>query len=129
MNPWYENLQKPPLTPPGWVFGPVWTILYLMIALSLFLFFSSDRSEVGIWLYIILGVHLLANIFWSGLFFSLESPGWALVDILILDVTLIVLVVHFWGINMASSVLLWPYTLWVLFATYLNAGFVILNRG
>jgi tryptophan-rich sensory protein len=127
MNPWYENLQKPPLTPPGWVFGPVWTILYLMIALSLFLFFSSDRSEVGIWLYIILGVHLLANIFWSGLFFSLESPGWALVDILILDVTLIVLVVHFWGINMASSVLLWPYTLWVLFATYLNAGFVVLN--
>lgn len=128
MNPWYENLQKPPLTPPGWVFGPVWTVLYLMIALSLFLFFRSDRSEVGTSLYIILGVHLIANFAWSGLFFSLESPGWALVDILILDVTLLFLVVNFWQISKASSVLLWPYTVWVLFATYLNIGFVVLNK-
>ncbi len=128
MNPWYENLQKPPLTPPGWVFGPVWTVLYLMIALSLFLFFGSGRSEVGTSLYVILGVHLIANFVWTGLYFGLESPGWALVDILILDVTLLFLVVNFWQISKASSVLLWPYTVWVLFATYLNAGFVVLNK-
>ncbi len=129
MNPWYENLQKPPLTPPGWVFGPVWTVLYLMIALSVFLFLRSSGGTAGRGIYVLLGVHLLANFVWSGLFFRLESPGWALLDILILDVTLIFLVVYFWEISRVSSVLLWPYTLWVLFATYLNAGFVILNRG
>jgi len=127
MNPWYENLQKPPLTPPGWVFGPVWTVLYLMIALSIFLFLRSSRGNVGVWIYIVLGVHLVANFVWSGLFFGLESLPWALLDIIILDVTLLFLVVNFWGVNKASSVLLWPYTLWVLFATYLNAGFVVLN--
>ncbi|MBS3750341.1 MAG: tryptophan-rich sensory protein, partial [Anaerolineales bacterium] len=60
MNPWYENLQKPPLTPPGWVFGPVWTVLYLMIALSIFLFLRSSRGNVEVWIYIILGVHMIA---------------------------------------------------------------------
>lgn len=127
MNPWYENLQKPPLIPPGWVFGPVWAVFYLMIALSIFLFLRSSRGNVGVWIYIILGVHLVANFVWSGLFFGLESLPWALLDILILDATLLILVVNFWGVNKASSILLWPYTLWVLFATYLNAGFVALN--
>lgn len=128
VNDWYQTLQKPPLTPPTWVFGPVWTVLYVMIALSLFLFVRNNRGGGGVVLYLILGLHLLSNIAWTGLFFGLESPGWALVDILILDATLIFLVIRFWEISKVSSALLWPYLVWVCFATYLNAGFLTLNR-
>lgn len=128
VNDWYQTLQKPPLTPPSWVFGPVWTALYVMIALSLFLFVRNNRGGGGVVLYLILGLHLLSNVAWTGLFFGLKSPGWALVDILILDATLIFLVIRFWEISKVSSALLWPYLVWVLFATYLNAGFLYLNR-
>ncbi len=128
VNDWYQTLQKPPLTPPSWVFGPVWTVLYVMIALSLVLFVKNDRGGAGVFLYLILGLHLLSNIAWTGLFFGLEAPGWALLDILILDATLIFLVSRFWEISRVSSLLLWPYLIWVCFATYLNAGFLYLNR-
>lgn len=128
MNDWYQTLQKPPLTPPGWVFGPVWTVLYLMIGLSLFLFFRSDRTDLGTGVYLVLAVHIIANLAWTPLFFNLQSPSWALLDILILVASLIYLVLAFWQISRGASLLLWPYLLWVSFATYLNIGFVILNR-
>jgi len=128
MNDWYPTLIKPPLTPPSWIFGPVWTVLYLMIALSVFLFLRQVQVSERISLLVVLAVHLLANFAWTGLFFGLQSPPLALLDILVLDVTLILLVVNFWPVSKLSSILLWPYLGWVLFATYLNAGFLILNR-
>jgi len=128
VNDWYQTLQKPPLTPPSWVFGPVWTVLYVMIALSLFFFVRNNRGDAGLLLYLILSLHLLSNFAWTGLFFGLQSPGWALLDILILDATLTFLVIRFWEISKISSALLWPYLVWVCFATYLNMGFLYLNR-
>ena len=128
MNDWYESLQRPSLTPPNWVFGPVWTALYIMIALSLFLFVKNHKTETGFGIYILIALHLIANFSWTALFFRLQSPVLALIDIVVLDVSLILMIYYFWQTTRIASILLWPYLLWILFATYLNFSFYILNR-
>lgn len=127
MNAWYAQLSRPPLTPPNWIFGPVWTILYVMIALSITLYVRQTRSDPSIPAYILIGLHLASNVCWTPIFFRLQSPGWALLDIILLDITLCLLIVIFWRACRPASMLLWPYFGWVLFATYLNAGFFKLN--
>ena len=127
MNPWYATLNKPPLTPPAWVFCPVWTVLYISIAVSIFLYYrSSPKSHLGLTT-TVLAVHLLANFAWTYFFFGLRSPGMALADIILLDITLIVLIGWFWRASMPAGALLLPYLAWGLFATYLNLGFYKLN--
>ena len=128
MNEWYQRLEKPFGTPPNWVFGPVWAVLYAMIAASIYLYMKKRTPEAGYGPLAILALHIIANLIWTLLFFRLNSIALALVDILILDVTLVVLIVLFWKTSRAASVLLWPYMLWVSFATYLNAAFLFLNR-
>ena len=128
MNDWYESLQRPSLTPPNWVFGPVWTALYIMIALSLFLFVKNHKTGTGFGIYILIALHLIANFSWTALFFRLQSPVLALIDIVVLDVSLILMIYYFWQTTRIASILLWPYLLWILFATYLNFSFYILNR-
>ena len=128
MNDWYESLQRPSLTPPNWIFGPVWTVLYIMIALSLFLFVKNHKTETGFGIYILIALHLIANFSWTALFFRLQSPVLALIDIVVLDVSLILMIYYFWQTTRIASILLWPYLLWILFATYLNFSFYILNR-
>ena len=127
MNTWYSQLNRPPLTPPNWVFGPVWTILYVMIALSIALYLRQTRGSSSIMAYILIALHLTSNFCWTPIFFKLQSPGWALVDIIVLDITLSLLMFIFWRAYRPASMLLWPYCGWVLFATYLNAGFLYLN--
>ena len=128
MNEWYETLQRPKFTPPDWVFGPVWTILYIMIAISLFLFLRKYKSENGYGIYVLIVLHLVSNISWTSIFFGLKSPGLALIDILFLDISLLLMVLFFWRTYNISSILLWPYLVWSLFATYLNASFYVLNK-
>ena len=128
MNTWYTQLNRPPLTPPSWIFGPVWSILYIMIALSFILYVLKTRQNPPYLVYGVLLIHMAANLGWSGIFFGLRKPGWALLDILLLDVTLIAMVYIFWHAQKFASILLWPYLAWVLFATYLNAGFYWLNQ-
>ena len=128
MNEWYETLQRPKFTPPDWVFGPVWTILYIMIAISLFLFLRKYKSENGYGIYVLIVLHLISNISWTSIFFGLKSPGLALIDILFLDISLLLMVLFFWRTYDISSILLWPYLIWALFATYLNASFYVLNK-
>ena len=128
MNTWYETLQRPKLTPPDWVFGPVWTVLYVMIAVSIFLFIRKYKSENGYGIYALVVLHLIFNFSWTGIFFGLKAPGLALIDILLLDISLVFMIRYFWQADVVSSILLWPYLIWVLFATYLNASFYILNR-
>ncbi len=128
MNGWYESLHRPPLTPPDWIFGPVWTVLYVMIALSIFLFVKKRKTETGLAIYLLIALHLITNLSWTAFFFGLQSPGLALIDIFVLDVSLILMLYYFWKTSRTASILLWPYVLWVLFATYLNGAFYILNR-
>ena len=128
MNTWYTTLQRPRLTPPDWVFGPVWTVLYVMIAVSIFLFIRKYKSENSYGIYALIVLHLIFNFSWTGIFFGLKAPGLALIDILLLDISLVLMIRYFWQTDVVSSILLWPYLIWVLFATYLNASFYILNR-
>jgi benzodiazapine receptor len=128
MNTWYTTLQRPRLTPPDWVFGPVWTVLYVMIAVSIFLFIRKYKIENGYGIYVLIVLHLIFNFSWTGIFFGLKAPGLALIDIILLDISLVFMIRYFWQADVVSSILLWPYLIWVLFATYLNASFYILNR-
>jgi tryptophan-rich sensory protein len=127
MNEWYEGLQRPMLAPPNWVFGPVWTALYIMIGISLVLFVKNHRAENGYAIYVLIALHLISNFSWTSLFFGLQSPGLALIDIVFLDISLMILIYCFWQTSRTASLLLCPYMLWVLFATYLNVAFYRLN--
>ncbi len=129
MNTWYQELTQPPLNPPGWVFGPAWTILYSMIAISIIVYYQASGKQHVTLTTVILVVHIIANLSWTSFFFGLKSPLLALIDILVLDLTLLALIYLFRQASMLAAVLLIPYLLWVSFATYLNAGFYWLNRG
>ncbi len=127
MNSWYADLNKPPLTPPNWVFSPVWMVLYASIAVAIFLYYRSPNKRGVALTSAVLALHLAANFAWTYLFFGLRSPALALADILVLDVTLVLLIVRFWKARPVAGALLVPYLVWVLFATYLNLGFLLLN--
>ncbi|AKJ65069.1 TspO/MBR family protein [Kiritimatiella glycovorans] len=127
MNGWYDTLNKPALTPPGWVFSPVWTVLYTMIAIAVILYYTAPRRQYVVQTSILLAVHLATNFAWPWIFFGLHSPEAALANILLLDGTLIALIHRFLHTRRAAGFLLIPYLLWVLFATGLNLGLVLLN--
>ena len=123
---WYDSLQRPPLAPPNWIFGPVWTLLYIGIAVAGFLIWRSpetSRLALALW-----GTQLTLNALWSYLFFGLERPGLALVEISILLMVIVATTLFFFRIRPMAGALFVPYTMWVSFATYLNAGFWYLNR-
>ena len=123
---WYEALQKPPLNPPNWIFAPVWSALYLGVAVAGWLVWRSrpaSRMPLALW-----GSQLVLNAVWSWLFFGLHRPGLALVDILVLLVVGVATLVSFRGIHPWAGRLFVPYVAWVSFATYLNAGLWYLNR-
>ena len=123
---WYDGLDKPPGNPPGWVFGPVWTALYLMIAVAGWRIWRVQRRwRPALWLWL---AQLLANALWSYLFFGLQRPGLALVDITVLLVLIAWTIVRFKPIDHLAAWLMVPYWLWVFFATYLNASLWYLNR-
>ncbi|HSE07799.1 MAG TPA: TspO/MBR family protein [Nocardioidaceae bacterium] len=126
---WYVDADKPSFTPPGWVFGPVWSVLYAAMALSAWRL--SRRREEGIsgastalklwW------VQLALNFLWTPLFFAGQLLWVAFADIVALAVTLAVLVVRAWRVDRASGALLAPYLAWVTFAAVLNVGVAALN--
>ncbi len=124
---WYAGLVKPALTPPGWVFGPVWTMLYAMMATAAWLVWRSlGMSDALIPLGLFLG-QLALNALWSYLFFGLQRPDLAFLDIVALWLGLLATLVAFWRANAPAGILLLPYLLWVSFATYLNFQFWRLN--
>ena len=126
---WYMELAKPRWNPPAWVFGPVWTLLYGLMAGSLWLvwkrhgFAGAARPAIVLFL-----VHLVLNGAWSGLFFGLRSPGWALVEIAFLWASILALVLLFRPLSVTASWMLVPYLLWVSFASVLNGAIFWLNR-
>lgn len=125
---WYATINKPSFNPPNWIFGPVWTTLYIMMGIAAGLIWKAgwDRAEVKLAL-TIFGVQLLLNGLWSIIFFSWQSPLWALVEILVLLAFIVLTIVRFKPINATAAYLLVPYLLWVSFATVLNASIWWLN--
>lgn len=123
---WYASLRKPPLTPPSWVFAPAWTVLYLAIAVAAWLVWRSGgdrRRALALWC-----AQLVLNAAWSWLFFGLQRPGVALVEIAVLLALVVLTAIAFRRIHPLAGLLMAPYAAWVAFATYLNAGLWHLNR-
>jgi translocator protein len=126
---WYAGLNKPSFNPPDWIFGPVWTALYIMMGISAFLVWRKglDSKVVRIALACFI-VQLFLNAIWTPLFFGLRSPLLGLIDIVLLLNAIIVTVFAFSKISRPAAILLVPYLAWVSFATVLNAAIYLLNR-
>lgn len=123
---WYETLSKPSWTPPGWLFPPVWFLLYLGIGVAGWLVWRAGGSGAALPL-ALWAAQLVLNAAWSWLFFGLHRPGAALVDIVILLVLIVAFAVAARSFSPVAAWLFVPYGLWVLFATSLNAAIVRWN--
>ena len=126
---WYAGLVKPALSPPSWVFGPVWTTLYFLMGIAVFLVWKKglERKDVKMALGIF-GLQLFLNAIWSVIFFGLRNPGWAFVDIILLWLVILGTTIVFYKVSRLAVFLLLPYILWVSFAGYLNYSILILNQ-
>lgn len=127
MATWYDSLRKPALTPPKSVFGPVWSALYVFIFSALIVYFLSPVKKNLIPVTILLLVHFTASFSWTQLFFRQKKLLVALLDILVIDTTLLAIVFLFFQVSTLAGILLLPYLGWGLFAAYLNWGIYRLN--
>lgn len=120
----YAALQTPPWAPPSWVFGPVWSVLYLMIAVSGWLVWRDHGLQPAFWVY---GAQLVLNALWTPLFFGMGQYGLAMLDIVLLWIVIRVNVTWFRKFSRPAAVLLLPYWLWVAFAGALNMSIWLAN--
>ncbi len=126
---WYKGLTKPSFNPPNWLFGPAWTLLYLLMAVAAWLVWKQGSGAAGVKpaLAVFL-VQLVLNTLWSVFFFGLRSPLAGLVDIAVLWLAILATIVLFFRVSVPAGILLLPYIAWVTFAAALNAAVLRLNR-
>ena len=151
VSTWYVALNKAPLNPPAWVFAPVWTALYMIMGVALFLVWKNDwrisrplktyegrawnpwsrRFWTGDWqkanIIAVFLVQLLFNTLWSYVFFGLRQPGWAFFELVALWFSVVYVMVNFYRVSKAAAWLLLPYILWITFAAYLNCWIWLVN--
>ncbi|MBC7851108.1 MAG: tryptophan-rich sensory protein [Chitinophagaceae bacterium] len=125
---WYSTLNKPWFNPPSWIFAPVWTTLYVLMGIAMWLVWKSDKPERAkqraLWLY---AFQLFLNFWWSVIFFHFHQPGWALVEIIVLWISILLTIFSFAKIDKTAAWLLVPYICWVSFAMVLNHGIWVRN--
>ena len=124
---WYDSLTKPPLQPPGWIFTPVWIILYGTLLISLILYSIEITKEKKMSGYIYFIVHMVFNLLWSPVFFYLHRVDIALVIIFVMLSSAILMIIKFYKVSKLAGGILFPYLLWLIFAGYLNSGIYLLN--
>jgi benzodiazapine receptor len=124
-EPWYSSLNKPVFSPPEWVFGPVWTILYLMMTIAIWLFWHSKNRDIKtVYIYLI---HLICNTTWSIVFFVFHNMIVALFVLICLIGLIINLILRFRRVKLFSTYLMIPYLLWCCFALILNIRLIMIN--
>ena len=124
-EPWYSLLVKPSFNPPSWIFGPVWTTLYLMMTIAIWIFWhSKNRNMNTVYIYFI---HIIFNTTWSIVFFVFHKITLALIVLVILILLIIILMIRFKRVNLLSYYLMIPYLLWCFYALLLNLSLIILN--
>jgi benzodiazapine receptor len=124
-EPWYSLLDKPSFNPPDWVFGPIWTTLYLMMTIAIWKFWhSKDRNMNTVYIYFI---HLVVNTTWSVVFFVFHKIALALAVLIVLILLIIILIIRFRYVNLLSYYLMIPYLLWCFYALILNLSLLTLN--
>lgn len=124
---WYASLNRPSFNPPNWIFGPVWTLLYLLMGVSLYLIWKQEKSRERNLAMLIFIVQLVLNFAWSFIFFYFNYIGLALVEISLLWLSIVAMLVLFYKIKPLAAYLNIPYLMWVSFATALNLGYFLLN--
>jgi tryptophan-rich sensory protein len=125
---WYAALNKPAFNPPNWIFGPVWTLLYILMGVSLFLVWQKGlKNKKAKTAVTIFGIQLALNTLWSILFFGLKSPILGLGEIVVLWAFILLSIIKFSKISKTAAWLLLPYILWVSFAAVLNLSIFLLN--
>jgi len=126
---WYTNLNKPSFTPPNWLFGPVWTALYLLMAISALIVWQKGLANpavrIALTIYLI---QLILNALWSVIFFGLNMPWLSFIEILLLWTAIGLTILAFARVSITAALLLVPYILWVSFAAVLNFAIWLLNR-
>ena len=127
ISTWYDSLNTPWFNPPGWIFGPVWTLLYILMGIASYIIWmkpkSQDRnSALGVY-----GVQLVFNFLWSFIFFEWHEIGWAFAEIILLWLLINLTIIQFSKISKPAAYLLLPYIAWVSFAAILNYNIWMLN--
>jgi tryptophan-rich sensory protein len=128
IDSWYVTIQKPDFTPPNWLFGPVWTMLYFLMGISAYLVWEKgfENKKVKQALYVF-GIQLSLNLLWSFLFFGFQMPGVAFFEIVALWLAILLTIIYFYRISKPAAYLLVPYLGWVSFASVLNFSIWVLN--
>ena len=123
---WYNSLTKPFLAPPNWIFMPVWSVLYLTILISLILYITkpAEGKNLG---YIYFAIQMVLNLIWSPVFFGMQNITTAFIIIIFLDIFVLLTILKFYSVSKIAGLILIPYFLWILFATYLNLSYLLLN--
>lgn len=125
---WYLTLNKPSFSPPNWIFGPVWTLLYLLMGVSVYLIWNKGLKNRKIReALVIFSAQLFLNFLWSFLFFGLRSPILGLINIVALWLVILLTIVKFHQFSKPAAYLLFPYLLWVSFASLLNFSILLMN--
>ena len=127
LESWYQTINTPSWNPPSWLFGPVWTLLYLSMSISLYLIWNQKDGVKTKTALIFFAIQLGLNTLWSIVFFGMRLPSAAFVEILILLIFIVLTIIKFFSISKVSAYLLIPYLLWVSFASLLNLYIVRLN--
>lgn len=128
VNGWYATASKPWFNPPNWIFAPVWTTLYILMGIALYLVWKSGADiRIKQTAIILFAVQLILNFFWSFIFFKLQLPGWAFAEIVLMWVMIFITILWFGKISAAAAWLLVPYISWVSFAAVLNYAIWKLN--
>ena len=117
---YYLTLKKPSWNPPNGIFGPVWTVLYIMMGVAFALIWNQQDTAVRTQAMLLFGIQITLNFFWSLIFFRWQSPVWALVEILVMLVFIVLTVLAFQKLNKTAAYLMLPYLCWVSFASFLN---------
>ncbi|HNP22040.1 MAG TPA: tryptophan-rich sensory protein [Panacibacter sp.] len=128
INTWYSSLNKPYFNPPNWLFAPVWTLLYVLMGIALYLVWKLPRSADRNRAITIFFVQLTLNFLWSFIFFSMQQTGWAFAEIVLLLIAILACIYFFEPLSKPATWLMLPYAAWVTFASVLNYSIWMLNK-
>jgi tryptophan-rich sensory protein len=124
---WYATLNRPSFNPPNWLFGPVWTTLYLLMGISLYMIWKQEKSKVRNLAMLVFLIQLALNFAWSFIFFYFNKIGFAFAEIIILWVSIVLMIILFYRIKPLAAYINIPYLVWVSFASMLNLSYYLLN--
>lgn len=125
---WYDSLTRPSFNPPGYLFGIVWPVLYILMGISLYLIWKSQPGNLRTMALCVFAIQMILNFLWSFIFFRFHRIGWAFAEILLVWISIVVMIIVFYKISRTAGLLQIPYLLWVTFASILNGSYWLLNK-